>query len=294
MARALRSAFIPMGGLLVVILLSGCLPSSKVTVGAAAMLVENVARSSYRQSDLRLIREGMPSYLLLMDGMVEAWPDNELLLLGAAQGYASFASAFVGDEDRPFARSLLGRAREYALRALDRKGLKNPPQSSLDAFQNGLQSFEREDVSYIFWAGSCWGSWISLNSDSMAALAELPRVEMLMRRALELDEAFYYGGPHLFMGIWYAARPKMAGGDPEKARSHFLKAIQLGEGKFLMAYVYFANYYARQAMDKPLFVSTLRKVLDTPADIVPDLTLLNTVARNKAEDLLRRADEFFE
>ena len=28
-------------------------------------------------------------------------------------------------------------------------------------------------------------------------------------KVLELDEGFYYGGPHLFMGIWFASRPKM-------------------------------------------------------------------------------------
>ena len=86
----------------------------------------------------------------------------------------------------------------------------------------------------------------------------------------------------------------MAGGDLEKAREHFLKAIDLGHGEFLMAYVYYAKYYARQARDKDLFVSTLQKVLETPAHVPPDLTLVNTVAKKKAEELLSRVDEYFE
>jgi hypothetical protein len=242
---------------------------------------------------LTVIREGMPAYLLLMDGMIEACPENEQLLIGAAQGYSSYASAFVEDQDRDYARSLYGRAKEYALRSLEQRGFKEPVQRPLDDFQKALGDLGEADVPYMFWAAACWGNWISLNLDSMEAVAELPRVELMMRRVLELDEGFYYGGPHLFMGIWYASRPKMAGGDLAVARSHFLKAIELGKGKFLMAYVYYADYYARRALDKELFKTTLQKVLDTPADIVPELTLLNTVAHKKAKELLSHAAEYF-
>jgi tetratricopeptide (TPR) repeat protein len=128
----------------------------------------------------------------------------------------------------------------------------------------------------------------------MEAVSELPRVESLMKRALELDEGFYYGGPHLFMGIWFASRPKIAGGNLKKAQEHFLKALDLGQGKFLMAYVYYANYYARKMMDKDLFISTLQKVLEIPDETSPDLVLLNTVAKRQAKELLNRVGEYFE
>ncbi len=60
-----------------------------------------------------------------------------------------------------------------------------------------------------------------------------------------------------------------------------------------MAYVYYANDYARKAMDKDLFRSTLQKVQETPADISPDLTLLNTVAKKKAEELMAHMRRIF-
>ncbi len=271
-----------------------CLLSKKATVGSVALLLEDVARSAYRQSDLRMIREGMPAYLMLMDGMVEAWPDNELLLLGAAQGYSSFASAFVEDQDKEYAKMLYRRGRDYALRALEKRGLKDPVQRSFDSFAEGLQKLNKDDVSYIFWTAACWANWIMLNLDSIEAVAELPRVESMMRRVLELDEGFYYGGAHLFMGIWFASRPAMAGGDLQKAQGHFLRALDLGQGKFLMTSVYYADHYARRALDRDLFISTLQRVLDTPPDIVPELTLLNTVAQEKTKELLSRVGEYFE
>jgi hypothetical protein len=272
---------------------SACLPK-KVTIGATATLLEGVARSSYKQSDLRMIREGMPAYLMLMDGMIEWWPDNEQLLIAAAQGYSSFASIFVEDQDKEYAKLLFAKGRQYAFRSLERRGFKEPLQRPLDDFHEGLKGLGKKDVPYLFWTATCWANWISLNLDSMEAMAELPRVELMMKKTLELDEGFYYGGPHLFMGIWFASRPKMAGGDLKKAQEHFLKALDFGKGKFLMAYVYYANYYARQASDKNLFVSTLQKVLETSVDVAPDLVLLNTVAKKKAQELFNRIEEYFE
>jgi hypothetical protein len=274
--------------------LSSCLPNKKLTVGATATLLEEVARASYRQSDLRILREGMPAYLMLIDGMVQAVPDNEQLLISAAQSYSSFASLFVEDQDKEYANLLYERGKQYALRSLEMRGFKEPLQRSFDDFKEGLKRLGKKDVPYIFWAATCWVNWIRLNLDSIEAISELPRVESLMKRALELDEGFYYGGPHLFMGIWFASRPKIVGGDLKKAQEHFLKALDLGQGKFLMAYVYYANYYARKMTDKDLFTSTLQKVLETPAETSPDLLLLNTVAKKQAKELLSRVGEYFE
>ena len=273
---------------------SACLPSKKLTVGAAATLLEGVAKSSYRQSDLQLLREGMPAYLMLLDGMIETWPDNEQLLITAAQTYSSFASLFVEDRDKEYAKALFGKGKDYALKSLERKGVKAPLQSSFEEFEKSLKALEKKDVLYLFWGAMCWANWIRINMDSIEALAELPKVQSMMRRVLELDEGYYYGGAHLFMGIWLASRPKIAGGDLKKAQEHFLKALDFGKGKFLMAYVYYANYYARQALDKDLFQSILQKVLETPADVSPDLTLLNTEAKREAKELLDRIGEYFE
>ena len=276
------------------LLLSACLPNKKLTVGATAMLLEEIAKASSRQSALRILREGTPAYLMLVDGMIQALPDNEQLLIAGAQSYSSFASLFVEDQDKEYSILLFGRGKEYALRSLEMRGFKDPLQRPFDEFTEGLRHLGKKDVPYLFWAATCWVNWIRLNLDSMEAISELPRVEGMMKRVLELDEGFYYGGPHLFMGIWFASRPKIAGGDLKKSQEHFLKAFHLGKGKFLMSYVYYANDYARKTMDKDLFTSTLQKVLETPADTSSDLILINTVAKKKAKELLGHVEEYFE
>ena len=282
-----------LASLCIIVVPSACVSNKQMTVGSTAMLLEDISKSANKQSDLRVIREGMPAYLMLIDGMVEALPDNKRLLISAAQLYASYASAFIQDEDQIYATALYARARDYALRALEQNGFKNPATRPFDDFEIGLYDLGKNDVPYIFWAASCWGSWISLNRGSMEAMAELPRVELLMKRVLELDEAFYYGGAHIFMGVLDASKPRVAGGDLDRARDHFLKAIELGDGKFLMARIYYADSYAKKAFDRELFISILEKVLATPADITPELTLLNTVAHTKAKEMLNQVDEYF-
>ncbi len=178
---------------LFIALLTACATSKTMTVAATASLLEDVAKASYKQSDLLLIRRGMPAYLMLIDGMVEALPDNKRLLISAAQLYASYASAFIQDEDKAYATALYAKAKSYALSALDQNGFKNPASRPFDDFEIGLHDLTKEDVPYIFWAASCWGSWISLNQGSMEAMAELPRVELLMKTVLKLGWKIFNG-----------------------------------------------------------------------------------------------------
>ncbi|RPH86670.1 MAG: hypothetical protein EHM75_07380, partial [Desulfobacteraceae bacterium] len=48
-----------------------------------------------------------------------------------------------------------------------------------------------------------------------------------------------------------------------------------------------------QRLDRDLFEKTLKRVQEAPADQDPDLTLLNTLAKQKAQKLLEQADDFF-
>ena len=114
-----------------------------------------------------------------------------------------------------------------------------------------------------------------------------------MERVIALDERYEYGGAHLFMGIYKATLPEPYGGRPDEARQHFERAIKIGEGDFLMAHVYYAEHYARRTLNKGLFSALLTNVLNTPVDRVPELKLINTMAKARAEELLGRMEEYF-
>jgi hypothetical protein len=273
--------------------ITGCISSQKIVAEKAPALFRDVALSANRQSDIVLVRQGIPSYLMLIDGMLPSYPENRDLLLAGAQAYAAYASVLDEDEqDR--AAVLSERAKQYALKALDLtppfKGALGKP---LEVFQKRLGETDKKQVPTLFWVGNIWAGWIAASTEGAAAMADLPWVEALMERALELDPGFYYGGPHLFKAILLSARPEQFGGNLKQAQEHFQKAMDYGRGKFLMTDVYYAEYYARQTLNRDLFVSTLKRVLETPAQVEPDLTLANTLAQRKAKKLLARVDEFF-
>lgn len=291
MAAARSLKIIPL--LLVSGFLTGCISSQQIVAERAPALFRDVALSANRQSDVVLVRQGIPSYLMLIDGMLQRNPENRDLLLAGAKAYAAYASVLEEDEqDR--AAHLSEKAKQYALKALELtppfKGALGKP---LEVFQERLRQTGKKHVPILFWVGNIWGGWIAASSEGAAAMADLPWVEALMERALELDPGFYYGGPHLFKAILLAARPEAFGGNLKKAEEHFKKARDYGQGKFLMTDVYYAEYYARQTLNRDLFVSTLKRVLEASPDIEPDLTLSNTLAQRKAKKLLARVDEFF-
>ena len=264
----------------------GCISSQKIVAEKAPALFRDVAQSANRQSDIVLVRQGIPSYLMLIDGMVQSYPENPDLLLAGAQAYAAYASVLDEDEqDR--AAYLNDRAKEYALKSLEMTPpFKDALGKPLEVFQERLKQTDKKQVPTLFWVGNIWAGWIASSNDGAAAMA-------LMERVLELDPGFYYGGPHLFKAILLSARPEQFGGNLKKAQEHFQKALDYSQGKFLMTDVYYAEYYARQTLNRELFVSTLKRVLETSARVEPDLTLANTLAQRKAKKLLAQVDEFF-
>ncbi len=272
-----------------------CAPIKPARVAAVALTAEDVAKAAAKQSDPSIVRSGSPAYLMLVDGLIDVYPENRDLLAAGCRAYLSYASSFLEHTDQDKALPLYAKAKDYGFRALSEKGdFRKAVAGSLAEFTIFLQRYEQKDVPALFWTASSWINWINLNLDNLEALAEMPMVEATMRRILELDGEFYYGGPHLLMGAYLAAKPAAIGGDINEAREHFDRALAIGEGKVLMAKVLYAQYYARRVKDRTLFEDTLQEVLVAPVNTVPELTLSNVLAQEKARRLLEQADEYFD
>jgi hypothetical protein len=272
----------------------GCIPTKQARVAAVAYTAEDVLRAAAKQPDPTLVRDGSPAYIMLVDGLIEAYPSNIELLTAGCQAYTVYASSFVEDSDPGKAAILYGKAKKYGFRALSLKqDFQQAASGPLDDFVIFLRDYNKEYVPALFWTTSAWAKLISLNVDSLEALADMPMLEATMQRVIELDGGFYFGSPHLHMAVYLAARPAIIGGNIDKAKEHFNEAFALGADKLLSAKVLFARYYAVRLKDRALFRKTLQEVLDSPVDGVPELTLSNTLAKEKARELLERADDYF-
>ena len=281
----------------------GCLATVLISVavlsqGCASLvippMVGPVVKNLNRQADLELVCDGAPSYLLLLDSLLVSDPDNARLLAHGTQAYTAYAS-LMPECGRPERAAVLGqRAKEYGLRLLGtQKGLAGASQAPLAGFSEAVQSVGPGEVEKLFWAGYGWATWIGFSKGAPAAVVDLPKVEQLMLRVLALEEGFYHGGAHLFLGIYNGSRPVMLGGRPEVSRVHFEKALALGERRFLPALVAYAEYYAKQTFDRELYVRLLEEALAFDLGQAPDLTLPNVLAKRRAQKLLAQVDDFF-
>lgn len=260
--------------------------------GVISRASDDLSRAVLEHDDPATVRDGAAAYLLLMDAMVNGDPGDADRLAGAAQLYAAYAALFVEDPERQ--ARLAERSLGYALRSAcagdeDLCGLRA---LDFDGFQALVAGWGEEpaDAAPLLMVARSWLLDIRARSADWGAVADLPKPQALLERALALDER--NAEAHLYMGILATLRPPALGGKPEEGRAHFERAIELGEGRDLGAKVQFAESYARLVFDRELHDRLLNEVLAAPT-AAPRLTLQNTFAKQRAKALLESADAYF-
>ena len=256
--------------------------------------------------DPELISEAAPFSLKLMDSVLEDTPEHIGLLTAATKGYTQYAFAFVQQdgeilEDTDLAaatqqleraRRLYARARSYGLRGLD---AAHPGMSAALAAgpKNAAKQARKADVPLLYWSAAATGAWIGLSKDSPAAVAQVPRVEALIDRALELDEAWDAGAIHTFL-VSYELNRAQRNGDPvARARAHFKRAVELSQGKQAAPYVALAESVCVSAQDRAEFERVLQQALAIDVEARPEWRLSNVVMQQRARWLLSRTDQLF-
>ncbi len=288
------SRFFSLLSAVLVLSCTGCVPAKSVRVTAVALTLQDVAQAAGRQTDATIVREGTPAYLMLVDGLIEAYPNNRELLVAGCKAYASYASMFVADDQPKTAEALYRKAKLYGFRALsDRGDFGQAAAGNLDEFKAFLERYKKEDVPALFWTASAWAGWISSNLGNVEAVGDLPVFGVTLDRVLALDDTYNYGGPHLLMGVYLAVRAPVLGGGLAEAEKQFDRAFAISGNKVLAGKVLFAQYYAVGIKDRQLFEATLREVMAAPVDEVPELTLPNTLAKEKAKKLMAKTEEYF-
>lgn len=284
-----------LGNFLIVLMLIGLTGCSALIRNAAQPTIESILNAAMKQSDLELVRQGAPSFMLMVDGLIERNPDDAYLLAAGARLYSAYSSAFVVGHNPERARDMTLKAKKYAFRAMSVKSkmFAERCEEPYDRFEPVAASIKPEDVDLLFVVVSTWAGYVEAHQDNWDVVAELPKIELLTRRLLELDETYYYGSAHLIMGVLETLLPPALGGKPEEGRRDFEKAIEISHGHYLQVQVMYASHYARMVGDRELYRELLEHVLETTADAIPELTLANVVAKSSAKELLANIDEYF-
>jgi hypothetical protein len=251
--------------LLAVCLLAAC---SSVMRKATNQFAANLSNAILNEDDPPTVRDGVPAYLLLIDGMVEGDPQNPDILLAGAKLYGAYLGGFVDDNVR--AQRMANRAYSYARRALcvREKPLCATLDAPFDAFDAALKQVDPKDI------------------------ADLPKLQALLLRLVSIDPQFDGGSAYLYLGVLSSIRPASLGGKPEEGKAYFDKALELSRGKNQMVKVLYAQFYGRLVFDKELHDRLLNEVL-VADPVAPGLTLINTLAKAKAKALLESGKDYF-
>ncbi len=279
--------------MIVIGLLSSC-SINRLVVRQMTPVLQKSAEALYEESDLQLADQALASNLKLLEGMLKSDPQNTEILLLLSQAYAGYALGFAEDSNPQRAKGFYLRARDYALSALRQDtDFQNAEKKGMEEFKEYLKGANKERVPGLFWSAFAWAGYINLSLDEPRALLDLARVQLMMDRVEKLWPGYFHGAVYLFQGSVWGMKPRMLGGDPQKALNYFEKNLKLTKGHFLLTYIYMARFYAAQTLNEELFDSYLKKVGDTSVDIEKDLTLFNAIAKKKAKLLKAQKDDLF-
>jgi predicted anti-sigma-YlaC factor YlaD len=263
--------------------------------------------STFAQDDSpELIRAATPFSLKLMESLLEESPEHRGLLLAAARGFTQYGYAFieqeadvVEDEDlvramelRRLARRLYLRARDYGLRGLETSH-EGIGEHLFRYPEEAIERFVIDDVPLIYWTAAAWGAAISLSKDDPDLIADLPQVEALIYRALDLDEAYDHGAIHVFLIALESGRPGGAPEGLERARLHFQRAVDLSEEMMAAPLVAMAENVSVSTQEREEFMDLLNRALAIDVDTRPEWRLSNLVMQRRASWLLSRMDDLF-
>jgi predicted anti-sigma-YlaC factor YlaD len=294
-----------MSVLLIAGLLSGC-TVRQFAVNKVGDALAGGGTTFAADDDPELIRDAAPFSLKLMESVLAENPHHKKLLLASARGFTQYAYAFVqqeADEAEPRdlaqsvrlrerARLLYLRARDYGLQGLTvgrpdfDRALRTSPRKTLSAVTV-------DDVALLYWTASSWGALISLSKDHPAVLAEIPIMEAMIDRALELDEGFDHGAIHTFMIGYEMVRQGRSGDPAARARAHFARALDLSAGADVSALVALAESVCVPQQQRTEFESMLGRALQFDVNHAPANRLSNLVMQRRARWLLAHADELF-
>lgn len=280
--------FLPMLAMfLAALLLGGC---ASIANKASQRLADNLTAGILEQDDIGIARDGIPSWLLLVDGLVQGDPQNRGLLLAGSRLYGAYAGGFVDDPQR--AQRLSARSFDYARRAacIAAPGLCARLDAPFEAFEAELA--KTGDVAVLYALASAWAGRIQANSGDWNAIAAIPKVQALLERVVAIDPAHAEGEPYMMLGVLASLRPASLGGQPEQGKAHFEKALAMSGGRNQMVRVLYAQYYARLVFDQALHDRLLGEAIAADPH-ASGLTLVNVIAQERARTLLASGKEYF-
>jgi tetratricopeptide (TPR) repeat protein len=159
-----------------------------------------------------------------------------------------------------------------------------------DDIEKAVSKVDESLAPVLFWTAASLGKWSKLNG-IMSSIKYKSEILSMIKRLEKLRPDFFYGAVPRYWGGFYAVAPRLVGGDMDKSKKYFKKAIEAGP-EYLGNKVLYAELYLVEKGDEKEFKKQLNEVLaseEGPKEVQPE----NFLEKQKAGRLLEKMDDLF-
>lgn len=299
-------------------LLAGCSIGENLAYKSTSKIISRGQPSLQMESDYELARTAIPGALKTVESFWVSGPPAdaaERFVRILAEGYCQYGTGFVEDdwEVAKFQQdidaieytnnrsiNIFTRCLNYSLKLLGsrwQKEIFGTPEVQAKLVKDTGRDHRFE----LMYAAAALGGLVNHNLARVEMISYAPMVQQMMERVVEMDaksgapkNKAHAALPHIALGMIHSARAKSMGGEPDKAKAAFEKALELTDGKYLLARTLMAYRVGMQTNDRKFFHDNLVKVLETPPSIWPEQRLANEIAHRKARRYLSHEKELFQ
>ena len=154
--------------------------------------------------------------------------------------------------------------------------------------------FIKNDVIDLYWLAAAYGGTIGSSRGNPFELIHLPSVGRLLRKCIELDPEWNNGAIYSAMMSFTATRSDLSAvALRDSVDFYFDKAIFYSDSLDAGPFITYAESVHKPYQERKEFVDKLNYVLDMKIKSRSDYELPNLIAKNRAEWLLSKTEEYF-
>lgn len=158
--------------------------------------------------------------------------------------------------------------------------------------EDAVEVVGKDHIDAIYWDAVNTGKW-ARTKGATKILFMKEKVKKMIDRCLALDETWFFGAPHRYLGAYYAGLPAFSGRDLDKSRKHFDRAKAI-EPNYLATRTLMAEYLARGLNDRKMYKTELEHVMKTAPEVLPKVTPEQRIEKAKAKTMLEEIDDHFD
>lgn len=252
---------------LILLLSSSCSMFQKMGVGAASGMFYEASGEMETESNYENFKVSLAGQLKMLEGLLSLKPEDAALRITLAKGYAAYAFAVnetnylkdyyaEKDESKHLQQGIYNysRALKHGLAWLKTEGIEYQDLQKASTKNNGVVEVlddalgdDQLELEGVVFTAQALAGLINFQKDNMSLVSQLSIAKGMYDYACSLKPDIANGVCPLFYAAYEAGRPRMLGGNPEKGKAIFLKAIKDEPHNWLARVAYMQFYLIPQA-----------------------------------------------